>query len=66
MEWFQDLSYDRTHSEAGPGSLSTGSIETYRRVFEIPDRDDFHLYMRMIDNIWLAEVRKKQDAKRKT
>lgn len=64
MEWYQDVSYDRTSSEAGPNPLSTGAIETYRRVFDIPSRDDFHFYMRSIDNLWLSEARKKLEAKR--
>lgn len=58
---FSELSQDRGYSMAGPLPLTTGQIETYRRVFEIPDRDDFHHWMRMLDSAWLSQVHAKQD-----
>jgi hypothetical protein len=48
----------------GPKPLSTGQIETFRRVFEIPDRDDFHYWMRVLDDIWLTEDHKRSEAAR--
>jgi hypothetical protein len=64
MEWFQELSYDRPSSESGLQNLPTVAIERFRRIFEIQGRDDFHFYMRAIDNLWLSEARKKQESKR--
>lgn len=58
---FSELSQDRSYSMSGPLPLTTGQIETYRRVFEIPDRDEFHHWMRIIDTAWLAEANAKSE-----
>lgn len=65
LECFYQVSSDRPFYDGSPGALSTGILETYRRVFEIPDKEDFHLYLRAIDSYWLNLVRKKQAADNK-
>lgn len=63
LDWFQELAASRRYNQTGPESLSTFDIECFRRVFEIPGKDDFHFYMRAIDELWLAEARKKLKVK---
>lgn len=65
MEHFWRLSRDRPHTQGYPLYLTTHIIEFYRRVFQIADRDDFHRYIHMIDDIYLTEVAKKREAESK-
>lgn len=58
---FSEVSTDRNYGTAGPLPLSTGQIETYRTVWEIPDKEDFHFWMRTIDSAWLSEVNAKSE-----
>lgn len=59
---FNNLSFDRATDRGMPKPISTEQIETYCRVFHIPDVDDFHRWMRMIDSIYLTEYYKRKAA----
>jgi len=65
LEHFWNLNKDRPYTQGYPLYLTTQIIEFYRRVFKIADRDDFHRYIHMIDDIYLTEVAKKREAESK-
>ena len=65
LDWwvtcFNEMGSDRGYTSEMPLRLSTTAIEFYRQLYQIPDKDHFHRYIRMIDGIWYMEVMKKQD-----
>ena len=65
MEHYRNLGRDRPYTQGHPLNLTTYIIEFYRRTFKIADRDDFHRYIHMIDDIYLEEARKKREAEAK-
>ena len=66
MECFYEVTTDRGYDQGYPLRLTTQQLEVYRRIFGVLDTPlEFQDRLRLIDRVYLAELRKYQDAKTK-